>query len=128
MELHHVGVATPDAAALAETVTAVTNTPIVHEEAIDELEVVFLDLGGTYLELLEPMSETGTVARYLERSGPGLHHIALETEDVHGALQRSRDNGISLIDESPRPGAWNHEVAFLHPEDTGGVLIEFVSS
>jgi methylmalonyl-CoA/ethylmalonyl-CoA epimerase len=55
-----------------------------------------------------------------------MHHLAVATEDIDAALDVARDAGVSLIDEEPRPGAWGHDVAFLHPKDTGGVLLEFV--
>jgi methylmalonyl-CoA/ethylmalonyl-CoA epimerase len=66
------------------------------------------------------------VARYLDEQGPGLHHVALATDEIEGALAAARGAGVELIDESPRPGAWGHEVAFCHPKSTGGVLVEFV--
>ncbi|MFB6080122.1 MAG: methylmalonyl-CoA epimerase [Haloferacaceae archaeon] len=126
MEFHHVGIATDDAAALAGLYGDLFGAPIAHEERFDGMDVVFLDAGGGYLELLEP-DEGGPIARYIEERGPGLHHVALSTPDVERALARARDLGIDLVDESPRVGAWGHEVAFLHPGSTGGVLVEFVA-
>jgi len=90
------------------------------------MSVVFLELDdGGYFELLEPTAG-GAIAGYLDREGPGIHHVALATDDIAAALDRARDLGIDLVDEEPRPGAWGHEVAFLHPRSTGGVLVEFV--
>lgn len=128
MDVHHIGIATPDATKLTSIYTELTATSIAHEETLDDLQVVFLEGDSTYLELLEPRSDSGTIARFLDRSGPGLHHVAFETEDITTALDQARSIGIELIDSSPRPGAWGHQVAFLHPDDTGGVLIEFVQS
>ncbi len=125
MDLHHVGIATPDADGLVEVLRSVLDASVVHEEAYEDLWIVFLECGATYLELLEPTAD-GTVSRYLDRQGPGIHHIGFETTDITTALATARDQGINLIDETPRPGAWSHEVAFLHPESTGGVLIEFI--
>ncbi|MFB6172448.1 MAG: methylmalonyl-CoA epimerase [Haloarculaceae archaeon] len=126
MQFDHVGVATDDAAAVAETYETLFGTPVAHEEEFDGLQVVFLDMGGNgYVELLEPLEE-GTVSRYLENNGPGIHHVALATEDIEGALAVCRDNDVQLIDETARPGAWGHEVAFLHPSSTGGILVELV--
>lgn len=125
MEFDHVGIATEDAGSLADLFESLLGTPVAHEEEFDGMKVVFLDCGGSYLELLEPVEE-GAVARFLDRQGPGLHHVALETADVGSALDDARDLGIELVDEEPRPGAWGHEVAFLHPGSTGGVLVEFV--
>ncbi|MDG5775745.1 methylmalonyl-CoA epimerase [Haloarculaceae archaeon H-GB2-1] len=126
MRFHHTGIATDDADALADLFGDLLDAPLVHEEELDDLRVVFLELEGSYFELLEPLDEDGTVARYLDRNGPGIHHVALSTADVAAALDTARNCGVELIDEEPRPGAWGHEVAFLHPASTGGVLVEFV--
>ena len=125
MKFDHAGIATDDADALAELYADLLDAPVVHEEIFDDLSVTFLDLGNGYFELLEPVEE-GTISRYLDKNGPGIHHLALETDDIEQALDTARDLGIELIDEEPRPGAWGHDVAFLHPKSTGGVLIEFV--
>ena len=125
MHIDHVGIATEDATDLADLYADLFDAPVAHEEAFDGLRVVFLDFGDSYFELLEPL-EDGTVARYLDQNGPGIHHVALATDDVDAALDDARDHGVELIDDEPRPGAWGHDVAFLHPKSTGGVLIEFV--
>ena len=126
MRFDHVGVATRDAADLADLFDGLFDAPIAHEETFDGMSLVFLELDdGGYFELLEP-AEAGTIADYLERDGPGIHHVALATDDLPTALDRARTLGVDLIDEEPRPGAWGHEVAFLHPGSTGGVLVEFV--
>ncbi|EFW91835.1 lactoylglutathione lyase (methylglyoxalase) [Haladaptatus paucihalophilus DX253] len=125
MQIDHIGIATDDAAGLAETYEALFDAPVAHEEEFDGLRVVFLDFGGSYFELLEPL-EDGTISRYLDKNGAGIHHVALETDDIEGALETAREHGVECIDEEPRPGAWGHDVAFLHPKSTGGVLVEYV--
>lgn len=125
MRFDHAGIATDDATGLTELFETVFDVPLVHRETFDGMDVRFLDLGNGYFELLEPR-EGGTIARYLDRNGPGIHHLALVTDDIESALAAAREAGVDLIDEEPRPGAWGHEVAFLHPKSTGGVLIEFV--
>jgi methylmalonyl-CoA/ethylmalonyl-CoA epimerase len=125
MNIDHAGIATDDVDALAERYATLFDTPVVHEESFDGMDVVFLDCGDGYFELLEPR-EDGTIAQYLDRNGPGIHHLALATDDIAAALDRMEDHGVERIDEEPRPGAWDHEVAFLHPKSTGGVLIELV--
>jgi methylmalonyl-CoA/ethylmalonyl-CoA epimerase len=126
MRFDHVGVATRDAADLADLFDGLLDAPVAREETFDGMAVVFLELeGGGYFELLEP-DEDGAIADYLDREGPGIHHVALATDDLPAALDRARDLGVDLVDEEPRPGAWGHEVAFLHPRSTGGVLVEFV--
>ena len=129
MTLDHVGVATDDAAGLAALCGDLLDAPVVHEETFAGLRIVFVDVGGTDLELLEPVDADGDddVSRYLERHGPGLHHLAFEVADLEGAMDRARDLGLELIDETPRSGARGHEVAFLHPRSTGDVLVEFVA-
>ena len=78
------------------------------------------------VELLEPLGENTTVGRFLERRGPGLHHIAYRTDDIVAELARLEAAGVRLIDSVPRPGAHGHQVAFVHPSSTGGVLVELV--
>jgi len=125
MRFDHAGIATDDATTLGDRYAALFNAEIVHEEEFNGMLVRFLAFENGTFELLEPLEE-GTIATYLERHGPGIHHLAVETDDIHAALEGARDLGIECIDAEPRPGAWGHDVAFLHPRDTGGVLLEFV--
>ena len=125
MHFDHAGVATEDAESLAFRYEDLFDCAIAHEERFGDLRVLFLGLENGYFELLEPREE-GTISRFLENHGPGLHHIALETDDIEAALENATEVGVELIDEDPRPGAWGHDVAFLHPDSTGGVLVEFV--
>lgn len=127
MQFDHAGVATADADALATLYETAFDTPVVHEETFDGLHVSFLDIGNGYFELLEPLPDAnGAIPRYLDKNGPGLHHVALATDDIERALADARSAGVDLIDDSPRPGAWGHDVAFCHPKSTGGVLVELV--
>ena len=125
MRFDHAGVATDDAESLAFRYQDLFGCEIAHEEWFDGMRVLFLELENGYFELLEP-EEEGTISKYLEDHGPGLHHVALATDDIEAALERAADAGVDLIDEEPRRGAWEHQVAFLHPGSTGGVLLEFV--
>jgi methylmalonyl-CoA/ethylmalonyl-CoA epimerase len=124
MQFHHAGVATDDLAGLRGLFGDLLGAPVVHEERFDGMDVAFLAVGEGHLELLEP-HDGGPIADFLDRRGPGIHHLAFAT-DAGAALERARDLGVETIDDEPRPGAWGHEVAFLHPRDTGGVLVEFV--
>jgi len=126
MELDHAGIATDDATAFVDLYTELLDCDVAHEEQFDDMQVVFLDLGNAFFEVLEPLGDEGAIARYLDGNGPGIHHLAVETGDVAAALEHARDLGVEVIDEEPRPGAWGHSVAFLHPASTGGVLLEFV--
>jgi methylmalonyl-CoA/ethylmalonyl-CoA epimerase len=126
MAIDHAGIATDDAETLVDLYSDLLDCPVAHEERFDGMQVVFLDLGNGYFELLEPVDSEGAIARYLDDSGPGIHHLAVATADIEGALDAAREAGVEPIDETPRPGAWGHDVAFLHPRSTGGVLLEFV--
>ncbi|MFB6267885.1 MAG: methylmalonyl-CoA epimerase [Halodesulfurarchaeum sp.] len=127
MHLDHLGIATDRGDELADLYGELFHARVAHEEEFDGLWVTFLEIDGAYFELLEPLETDSTIGRYLENHGPGLHHVALATTDIEGALETARENEVALIDDEPRPGAWGHEVAFLHPESTGGVLVEFVA-
>ena len=125
MHFDHAGIATDDAEGLADLFIELFDVPVAHKGSFEGVQVIFLDCENGYFELLEPEAE-GTIATYLDRNGPGIHHLALATGDIAKALNRAQELGVERIDEEPRPGAWGHEVAFLHPKSTGGILIEFV--
>ncbi len=95
-----------------------------------KLNVAFFEVGpeghAVKLELLEPTSEDSTVARFIEKRGEGMHHIAYTVDDIEQRLRDLKEGGIRLVDESPRTGAHNTRIAFLHPKSTGGVLSEMV--
>jgi methylmalonyl-CoA/ethylmalonyl-CoA epimerase len=124
--IHHVGCATKDATELADRFTELFDVPIAHQERFEGMQVVFLDTGGGFLELLEPTTDDGPIHRYLDEHDAGIHHVALSTPDIDAAIDRARDLDVEPIDEEPRAGAWGHDVVFLHPRDTGGMLVEFV--
>jgi methylmalonyl-CoA/ethylmalonyl-CoA epimerase len=90
------------------------------------LKVAMLPIGESEIELLEPTSPEATVAKFLEKRGEGIHHLALCVEDIAGAVKELQANGIRMIDKAPRPGAGGKMVAFVHPQSTHGVLLELV--
>jgi methylmalonyl-CoA/ethylmalonyl-CoA epimerase len=96
--------------------------------ASQKTEAALLPIGDSNIELISPARTAGNdaLARFLEKKGPGLHHIAIEVEGIEDALATLKALGIPLIDETPRSGARGHKVAFVHPKATGGVLIELV--
>ncbi len=126
MEFHHAGIATTDVTALTDQYTTLFETTVAHREQIDGMDLRFLSIGEAFFELLEPAAD-GPIARFLDQHGPGVHHLAVAVPSVPAALDRAREIDIDPLDEQPRPGAWGHQVAFLHPADTGHVLIEFVA-
>jgi methylmalonyl-CoA/ethylmalonyl-CoA epimerase len=99
-----------------------------HREIFDQfgVEAVLLGIGDGHVELLKPVSPDSGVGRFLERRGPGMHHVAYRTDDIDSALESVRAAGLVLIDERPRRGIGNSRVAFLDPKSTGGVLTELV--
>lgn len=95
-------------------------------ETVEEQKVTtaFFPVGESEVELLESTSPDGPIAKYLEKKGPGMQHIAFRVENIEEALQELKDKGIQLIDQTPRKGAGGAKIAFLHPKATGGVLVE----
>ena len=124
--LSHLAIATPDADALAATLTGALGGTRGAEEVLDggTLRVLFVHLGPVTFELLQPLADTHTVAKFLRERGPGMHHVSLEVRDLAAQLAAAKAAGARLIDETPRPGAHGTTVAFLHPKSFGGVLVE----
>jgi methylmalonyl-CoA epimerase len=88
------------------------------------VKTIFFDVGGTHIELLEPTTSEGPIARFLQSHGPGVHHIAFRTNDINGALTTLKGAGCRLIYDTPQPGAHDSQMTFIHPKSSGGVLIE----
>jgi methylmalonyl-CoA/ethylmalonyl-CoA epimerase len=126
-KIDHVAIAVADVdAALAKYKEVLGLEPAVREVvASQKTEAVLLPIGETSLELISPRGNDG-LAKFLEKRGPGLHHVAIEVEGIESALAFLKALGVPLIDETPRSGARGHKVAFVHPKATGGVLIELV--
>ncbi len=96
----------------------------VEEVAEQRVKTAFLPLGDTEIELLEATSEDSPVAKFIEKKGEGIHHLALRVDDLEAALAELKEKGIRLIDETPRYGAGGARIAFVHPKATGGILLE----
>lgn len=128
MKLAHVGIVTRDARALARMLETVLGLSITAEDRDEERGLAFLFLGeDPALELIEPLREGTAVDRFLAERKGGLHHLAFWVEDLEAALRRLEQEGYRVID-GPRKGALGHTIAFLHPRDTGYVLIELVQA
>ena len=128
--IDHIGVAVDDLEAALVLYEERLGMPLQHRETVEEqgLEAVLLGIGEGHVELLRPLGPDTAVGRFLERHGPGLHHVAYATEDIESALEAVRSAGLRLIDERPRPGIRRSRVAFVHPKSTGGVLTELVEA
>ena len=128
--IDHVGVAVDDLDEAVALYSERLGMPVEHRETVEEqgIEAVLVGLGEGHIELLRPLAAETPVGRFLDRNGPGLHHVAYATNDIQSALDAARAAGLRLIDEGPRTGIRNSRVAFLHPKSTGGVLTELVEA
>ena len=97
-------------------------------ETADGATIVSLPFGGPEVELLEPATPDGPVARFLATRGPGIHHVCYEVADLDAAMERCRAAGYRLVDETPRAGAHGRRIAFVHPKSTAGILIELTQA
>jgi methylmalonyl-CoA epimerase len=124
--LDHLGVAVSDLESTLPLYHDMLGLELLYVEEVesDRVKVAVLAFGSGHLELLEPTSEDSPVARFIEKRGPGLHHVALRVNDCGTALQAVADAGFDLIDRNPRPGAGGKRIGFVHPRSTGGVLLE----
>ena len=128
MKIEHIGIATRDLeGALSFWRDKLGLSLESTEEVSDQgVRVAMLALGEASVELLEPSIEGSPVAKFLEKRGPGIHHIAVRVDDIRSMLSHLKEQGLRLIDESPRIGAGGCLVAFVHPSSTDGVLLELV--
>jgi methylmalonyl-CoA/ethylmalonyl-CoA epimerase len=126
--IDHIGVAVDDLDEAVALYSERFGMPVQHRETVEEqgVEAVLVGIGESHVELLRPLGPDTAVGRFLERNGPGLHHVAYGTDDIESALDAVRSAGLALIDERPRTGIRGSRVAFLHPKSTGGVLTELV--
>lgn len=127
--IHHVGIAVEDLDGAVRTYVELFGAALEHRESVADqgVEAASLRLGDGRLELLAPLGPDTPVGRFLSKRGPGLHHVAFGVEDLVAELERLRSHGATLVDERPRRGLFGLEVAFVHPEATGGVLAELVA-
>jgi methylmalonyl-CoA/ethylmalonyl-CoA epimerase len=126
--IDHVGVAVEDIEAAIALYSDGFGMREQHRERVEAfgVDAVLLEVGEGHVELLKPLSPDSAVGKFVERNGPGLHHVAYQTDDIDKTLDAVRGAGIALIDEQPRTGIRGSRVAFLHPKATGGVLTELV--
>ena len=124
-KISHVGIATHSIAVLSEFYKTlgleIESTEIVEDQKV---QVALMEVGESSIELIESTEENSVVARFLEKRGEGIHHIAIEVDDLQDHLDRLKEKNVKLIDKSPRRGAQGRLIAFIHPDSTGGVLIE----
>jgi methylmalonyl-CoA epimerase len=126
--LYHVAIAVRNIDEVEKLYETALGLKVTHREVVEEQGVKSSMLepenGGTPVELLEPLSDNSPVSKFLEKRGEGIHHICFTVDNIESALKRLKEQGVQLIDESPRPGAYGAKVAFIHPKAMNGVLIE----
>ena len=120
----HVGLAVRALDELLPFYRDVLGLPETPLDDLDGARIAGLQAGESLVELLEPAAPASTIGRFLEKRGPGVHHVCFNVDDLDATLLKCRAAGVALIDESPRVGAEGKRIAFLHPKSTGGVLIE----
>jgi len=125
-KVEHIGIAVKDLAVSIPLFERLFGSPCYKTEAVESEKVntAFFQKGETKIELLQGLNPDSVITRFIEKKGEGIHHIAFEVADIHAEMRRLAAEGFTILNETPKAGADNKLVCFLHPKDTGGVLIE----
>lgn len=128
--IDHVGIAVKDLEVAISTYEKLLGTECYKQEVVEEQKVntAFFRTGESKIELLGATSEDSVIAKYVEKKGEGMHHVAFEVNDIHAEMKRLREKGFTVLSEEPSKGADNKLVAFVHPKNTKGVLVEICQS
>jgi methylmalonyl-CoA/ethylmalonyl-CoA epimerase len=128
MQVDHIGIATREIEASLSLWRDALGLEVDSTEEVAEqgVRVAMLPIGETHIELLEPLSQDSPVGKFLDKRGPGIHHVAIRVKDIKATLSELKEKGTRLIDETPRIGAGGCLVAFVHPSSVNGVLLELV--
>ncbi len=126
LRVDHIGIAVKDLEQAKKFYTEVLGMKCMGEEVVEEqkVKVCFIPCGDSEVELLESTSPDGPIAKYIEKNGEGIQHLAIRVDDIEAALADLKEKGVRLIDEKPRYGAGGASIAFVHPKATGGILLE----
>lgn len=126
MHIDHIGIAVKDLESAIKTYETILNSPCSKREIVasEKVETAFFHTGESKVELLGATEPDSVIAKYVDRKGEGLHHVAFEVDDIHSELDRLRSEGFTVLNEQPKEGADNKLVAFIHPKDNNGVLVE----
>ena len=124
----HIGIAVKDIVQIRHLYMDLLGLQSTDEGQNEEMRWAFFTVGETALEFMEPTAPGAVIAKFLERKGEGVHHIALETDNIDRELERLKTAGVDLVDKIPKPGAHGSRIAFLHPKSSNGVLLELVES
>ena len=125
-KIEHIGIAVRDMDAADKMYESLLGKAAYKTEKVEREGVTtrFFQIGESKIELLEATREDSPIAKFIEKKGEGIHHIAYDVEDIQAEIKRLQQEGFELIHESPKDGADNKKIAFLHPKSTGGVLVE----
>ncbi|MCD5323166.1 MULTISPECIES: methylmalonyl-CoA epimerase [Pontibacillus] len=125
-KIAHIGIAVQNIEQTLPFYTDTLGLTLTHVETVESegVKVAFLPIGETQIELLEPLSDDSSIAQFIKKKGEGIHHIAFEVSDIGDRLKQYRADGVPLLNEVPKKGAHNADVAFLHPKASNGVLYE----
>ena len=125
-KVDHIGIAVRSIDAVLPFYTDVLGLPLLRVEEVEseKLKVAFLKAGETKLELLEPTSEESTVAKFIEKRGEGIHHVALGVDSIEERIKELKEKGVRMVNDAPKIGAGGAHVAFMHPKSSNGVLYE----
>jgi methylmalonyl-CoA/ethylmalonyl-CoA epimerase len=130
MKINHLGIATKNIDEALKFWQGTLGVKDVHREVVEDqkVRVAMLNVGESRIELLEPTADDSPISKFLEKRGGGIHHVAIEVDDIEADLARMKSEGTRLIDEHPRNGAQGCLVAFVHPSSSSGVLLELVQT
>jgi len=120
----HLGVAVDNLDSALKFFTEMLCLDVIHVEDYQGIKIGFVPVGESTVELLQDVSGSSTIRKFLDKNGEGIHHIAFEVDDIHQAVAELKDKGVKLIDETPRLGAHGMTIAFLHPKASHGILME----
>ncbi|RJP21338.1 MAG: methylmalonyl-CoA epimerase [Candidatus Abyssobacteria bacterium SURF_5] len=123
-KLDHIGIAVSNLEDALKLYRDMLGLNVEHVEDFEGMKIAFIPIGDTEFELLQPTDPQGALAKFLEKRGEGIQHIAVQVDDVEKSLEELKAKGLQVIDQKPRPGAGGARIAFFHPKSTKGVLLE----
>ena len=130
MHIDHIGIAVGNLEEAVQTYEKLLDGECYKREIVEDqkVETAFFDTGGSKVELLGAIDSESVIAKYVAKTGEGMHHVAFEVDDIHAELDRLRNEGFKILSDEPSRGADNKLVAFVHPKDNHGVLVELCQS
>ncbi len=130
MHIDHVGIAVKDLEAAIKTYESLLESECYKREVVEnqKVETAFFNTGESKVELLGATDSDSVIQKYIDKHGEGMHHVAFEVKDIHSELKRLKNKGFTILTDEPQKGADNKLVAFVHPKDNHGVLVEICQS